>query len=582
MIPTLSSAELERILRMARAASLERSTPQPSRIARAERNGRLPLSFAQERLWFIDRMEPGSALYNFPVAWRLGGALDVAALRRAVGEIVRRHETLRTTFADADGSPVQVIAPSGAFALPVEDLSALGEADREAALGRRAGEEALRAFDLAAGPLFRAVLLRLGAEEHALLLSMHHIVSDGWSMGVLFRELSALYAAYREGRESPLPELPVQYADYAAWQREQLEGEALERQLAYWRERLADAPALLELPTDHPRPAAQSFRGASEPVQLPPEVLERLRALGRQEGATPYMVALAAFQALLSRYSGSEDVVVGSPVAGRGRGEVEGLIGFFINTLVLRTDLSGDPSFRELVGRVRSVTLGAYEHQEVPFERLVAELSPERSLSHAPLFQVAFTLDNAQDTGGGLAGLSVQGFGAELESAKFDLSLSLTAGSDGLRGGLTYSTDLWEAATMRRLAGHFTRLVEQAAADPDARISQATLMGEAERRQVVEEWGRTPVERPTGAFIHELFAAQAERTPLAPAVIAGEDALTYAELDARADRLARRLAELGAGPEVRVGICLERSAGMVVALLAVLKAGAAYLPLDPA
>ncbi|MEW5926817.1 MAG: amino acid adenylation domain-containing protein, partial [Gemmatimonadota bacterium] len=554
-------------------------------VVPTERTGALPLSFAQERLWFIDRLEPGSAAYNIPVAWRLGGALDEAALERALGEIVRRHEALRTVFAEWDGSPAQVIAPFGAFALPVEDLSDLSEADREAALRRRAREEAARPFDLSAGPLFRAALLRLGAEDHVLLLSMHHVVSDGWSMGVLHRELSALYAAYRQGRESPLPELAVQYADYAAWQREHLRDGVLEGELAYWRERLADAPALLELPTDHPRPAAQSFRGASERVQLPPEVLERLRALGRQEGATLYMVALGAFQALLSRYSGSEDVVVGSPVAGRGRGEVEELIGFFVNTLVLRTDVSGDPSFRELLRRVREVTLGAYEHQEVPFERLVAELSPERSLSHSPLFQVAFTLDNAQDTGGGLAGLGVQEVATELEVAKLDLSLGLAAGSDGLRGGLTYSTELWEAATMQRLVGHFTRLVEQAAADPDVRISRVTLLDEAERRQVVEEWNRTPVEPPTcstGACIHELVAAQAERTPEAPAVVCGADALTYGELDARADRLARRLAGLGAGPEVRVGICLERSAGMVVAMLAVLKAGAAYLPLDPA
>jgi amino acid adenylation domain-containing protein len=555
------------------------------------RRGALPLSFAQERLWFIDRLEPGSAVYNLSAAWRVGGALDGAALERALGEIVRRHEALRTVFREVDGAPVQVIAPFEGFVVPVEDLSALGEAEREAAVVRRAGEEARRAFDLSVGPLFRAARLRLGEEDHVLLLSMHHVVSDAWSMGVLSREFSALYAAYRDGRESPLPELAVQYADYAVWQRQQLAGEVLERQLAYWRERLADAPALLELPTDHPRPAVQTFRGANERVHLPREVLERLRALGRQEGATLYMVALGAFQALLSKYSGSEDVVVGSPIAGRGRGEVEGLIGFFVNTLVLRTDLSGDPSFRELLGRVRETTLGAYEHQEVPFEKLVAELSPERSLSHSPLFQVAFTLDNAQDTGGqdtggGLAGLRVQGVGTELEVAKFDLSLGLTETAQGLFGGLTYGTDLWEAATMRRLVGHFTRLVEQAAADPDLRVSRVALLDEAERRQVVEEWSRTsaesPLESPAGACIHALFAAQAERTPDALAVVSGDDALTYAELDARANRLAHRLARLGAGPEVRVGICLERGPATVVAMLAVLKAGAAYLPLDPA
>ncbi|MFL5382416.1 MAG: amino acid adenylation domain-containing protein, partial [Longimicrobiaceae bacterium] len=565
---------------MALARGLVRDPSELPPIEPAAREGRLPLSFAQERLWFIDRLEPGSAVYNLPAAWRLGGALDEAALERALGEIVRRHEALRTTFGEVDGSPVQVIAPFGGFALAVEDLSALGAADGEAALGRRAGEEARRAFDLSAGPLFRAALVRLSDEEHVLLLTMHHIVSDGWSMGVLFRELSALYQAYREGRESPLPELGVQYADYAAWQREHLQGEVLEGELAYWRERLADAPALLELPTDHPRPAVQTFRGANERVQLPPELLERLQRLGRSEGATLYMVVLSAFQALLSKYSGSEDVVVGSPIAGRGRGEVEGLIGFFVNTLVLRTDVSGDPSFRELLGRVREVTLGAYEHQELPFEKLVAELQPERSLSHSPLFQVGFTLDNAQDTGGGLAGLSMQGLGAELGFAKLDLSLGLAAGSDGLRGGLTYSTDLWEAATMRRLVGHFTRLVEQAAADPDARISRVTLLNEAERRQVVEEWNATAAEIPRKC-LHELFAEQAARTPEALAVVSGEDALGYRELDACANRLARRLAGLGAGPEVRVGICLERGPEMVVAMLAVLKAGAAYLPLDP-
>ncbi|HEU4561403.1 MAG TPA: condensation domain-containing protein, partial [Longimicrobium sp.] len=324
-------------------------------VPRSHRDG-APLSFAQERLWFIDRLEPGSAVYNIPVAWRLGSALDERALERALGEVVRRHEALRTTFRERDGSPVQVIAPFGGFTLPAEDLSGVSDADREAEARRRATEEAMRPFDLAAGPLFRAVLLRLDEESHVLLLSMHHIVSDGWSLGVLFGELSALYAAYREERESPLPELAVQYADYAVWQREQLRGEMLGRQLSYWRERLAGAPELVELPTDHPRPAVQTFRGRIERIELPGELLERLRALGRREGATLYMVVLSAFQVLLSKYSGSEDIVVGSPVAGRTRDEVAGLIGFFVNTLVLRTDLGGDPGFREVLRRVREAT----------------------------------------------------------------------------------------------------------------------------------------------------------------------------------------------------------------------------------
>ncbi|HEU4559961.1 MAG TPA: amino acid adenylation domain-containing protein, partial [Longimicrobium sp.] len=434
-------------------------------VVPTERTGALPLSFAQERLWFIDRLEPGSAIYNLPAALRLTGALDDAALERSLGEIVRRHEALRTTFSEADGSPVQVIAPFGGFALPVEDLSALSEADRESAVRRRAGEEARRPFDISAGPLFRAALLRLGQEEHVLLLSMHHIVSDGWSMGVVLRELSALYAAYLEGRESPLPALPVQYADYAVWQREQLAGEVLDRQLAYWKENLADAPALLELPTDHPRPPVQTYRGASVPVELSLELLERVQALGRSEGATLYMTLLGAFQVLLGKYAGSDDVVVGSPIAGRTRAEVEELIGFFVNTLVLRTDLSGDPSFREVLGRVREATLGAYEHQEVPFEKLVAELQPERSLSHSPFFQVAFTLEDAGGGGGGLPGLKAGGVGAAMEIAKFDLSLALAATPQGLRGALNYSTDLFERGTVERMLGHLARVLEQVAAD---------------------------------------------------------------------------------------------------------------------
>ncbi|HEU4880987.1 MAG TPA: condensation domain-containing protein, partial [Longimicrobium sp.] len=547
-----------------------------------ERTGALPLSFAQERLWFIDRMEPGSATYNIPAALRLTGALDERALERALGEIVRRHEALRITFGEVDGSPVQVIAPFDGFALPVEDLSGLGDADREAAAKRRAGDEASHAFDLSAGPLFRAALLRLGEEDHVLLLTMHHIVSDGWSMGVLFRELSALYEAYREGRESPLPDLPVQYADYAVWQREQLAGEVLDRQLAYWKERLGGAPELLELSTDHPRPAVQTFRGATVPVEFSAELLERLQALGRGEGATLYMTLLSTFQVLLSKYSGSEDIVVGSPIAGRTRGEVEGLIGFFVNTLVLRADLAGDPSFRETLRRVREATLGAYEHQEVPFEKLVAELQPERSLSHSPLFQVLFTLQNAEGGGSALPGLEVGGVGAAMEIAKYDLSLDLVATPQGLRGGLNYSTDLFERGTIDRMLGHLERVLEQVAADADVRLSQLELLGGPERALVLEEWNRTAAEVPADRCIHELFEEQAERTPAAVALRFEEESLTYADLDERANRLANHLRRRGVRPETRVGICLERGPELVVAMLAVMKAGGAYVPLDPA
>ncbi|HEV3048761.1 MAG TPA: amino acid adenylation domain-containing protein, partial [Longimicrobium sp.] len=561
----------------------ERSAPKSSPIVAVERTGALPLSFSQERLWFLDRLEPGSAVYNIPMAWRLSGALDQAALERSLGEIVRRHEVLRTVFAQPDGSPVQVIAPFRGFALPVEDLSALGEADREAAAERRAGEEARRGFDLAAGPLFRAALLRLGSEDHVLLLSMHHIVSDDWSMGVLSRELSSLYAAYREGGESPLPELPVQYADYAVWQREQLAGEVLDRQIAYWRERLAGAPELLELPTDHPRPAVRSYEGAGVPVEFPLELQERLQALGRGEGATLYMVLLAAFQVLLSKYSGSEDVVVGSPIAGRTRAEVEELIGFFVNTLVLRTDLSGDPSFRETLRRVREATLGAYAHQEVPFEKLVAELQPERTLSHSPLFQVMFTVQTAGGGGGGAAlpGLSVSGVGAKGASAKFDLSLVLTATSQGLRGGLSYSTDLFERGTIERMLGHLERVLEQVAADADVRFSQLELLGDVEREQVLGAWNQT--ERGYSALpAPALFAEWARRAPDAVALLDRGEAVTYAALDRRALVLARQLRDLGVGLETPVGLCMERTAELLVGVLGIWKAGGAYVPLDPA
>jgi len=554
-------------------------------LERIGRTRTAPTSFAQERLWFVDRLEPGSAVYSMPAAWRLGGALDEAALQRALGEIVRRHEALRTVFAEVDGSPAQVIAPFGGFVVPVEDLSALGEADREAAVERRAGEEARRAFDLSAGPLFRAALLRLGAEDHVLLLSMHHIVIDGWSMEVFFRELSTLYAAYREGRESPLPELPVQYADYAVWQRGQLAGEALDRQLSYWKERLAGAPELLELPTDHPRPPVQTYRGATVPVELSLEVLERLQALGRSEGATLYMTLLGAFQVLLGRYAGSDDVVVGSPIAGRTRGEVEALIGFFVNNLVLRTDLGGDPSFREVLRRVRDATLGAYEHQELPFEKLVVELQPERSLSHSPLFQVMFTLQNADGGGGGgggvLPGLEVSGVGAAMEIARFDLSLTLTATPHGLYGDLNYSTALFERDTAERMVAHLARVLEQVAADADVRLSRLSLVGPEERARVVVEWNRTERPYPRGVCVHDLFDAQVRERPGAVALVWGDESLTYRELDARANPLAHHLVRLGVGPDSRVGVLLERSAELIVSILAVLKAGGCYVPLDP-
>ena len=475
-----------------------------------------------------------------------------------------------------------MIEPFIGFTLRVEDLSAFADDEREAEVRRRAAEEAARPFDLAAGPVFRAALLRLGGEEHVLLASIHHVASDGWSLDVLFRELSALYKTYESGAESLLAPLDVQYADYAVWQRERLRGAALERPLGWWRERLRGAPELLDLPADRPRPATPSFRGGTVPLELSAELLERLRALGRREGATLYMVLLGAFQVLLAKYAASDDVVVGSPVAGRARPEVEGLIGFFVNTLVLRTDLSGDPEFRALLRRVRETALGAYEHQDVPFERLVAELQPGRTLSHSPLFQVTFALQDAEAADRALPGVRVRAMEADAGTAKFDLSLTVEATPAGLRGGLTYSADLFDRATAARMLAHLERVLEQVAADPSRRLSALELMGPAERARMVDGWRRTDAAPAPAGSIHRRFEAAARRTPDAVALVCGATGLTYAQLDERADRLARALRRRGVRPEVRVGICLERSPETVVAILGVLKAGGAYVPIDPA
>ncbi|HEX8903565.1 MAG TPA: amino acid adenylation domain-containing protein, partial [Longimicrobiaceae bacterium] len=432
-----------------------------------------------------------------------------------------------------------------------------------------------------AGPLLRATLLRLGADEHVLSICMHHIVTDGWSGEIFSRELWTLYGAFRDGRASPLPELTVQYADYAAWQREHLRGEALEQQLAWWRERLAGAPALLELPTDRPRPAVQSYRGARVPVDISPELLGRLRRLERGAGATLHMVLLGAFQVLLAKYAGTDDVVVGTPVAGRTRRELEGVIGLFVNTLVLRTGLSGDPAFREVLGRVREVALGAYEHQEVPFEKLVAELQPERSLAHSPVFQAMFTLQNAAGAGFELAGLRVRGMGGDVATCKCDLSLALGEAAGGVRGSLVYRTDLFDRATMERMAGHFGRVLEQVAADPGLRLSRVELLGDEERRRVVEEWSGTAAPQPA-ALVHELCQARAAEDPDAVALACEGERLTRRELNERANRLAHHLRARGVGPDAVVALCLERGVEMIVALLAVLKAGGAWVAIDPA
>ncbi|MET0400339.1 MAG: amino acid adenylation domain-containing protein, partial [Longimicrobiaceae bacterium] len=552
-------------------------------IGRASREEALPLSFGQQRLWVVDRLEPGSAAYNMAGALRLRGALDAAALRAALGELARRHETLRTTFADRGGVPVQVIHPAAPVPLPLLDLRALPAGAREAEAERLAGAEALRPFDLARGPLLRCSLLRLDRDDHVLCLTLHHAVGDGWSVDVLAGELSALYAAFVRGVEPRLPDLPIQYADFAVWQREWLRGDLLDAQTGFWRERLAGAPPLLELPTDRPRAAGQSPRAGSHRFTLPADVSRGLRRLAREEGATLFMTLLAGWQALLGRYAGQDDVVVGSPVAGRTRVETEGLIGFFVNVLALRADLAGDPTWRELLGRTREAALGAYAHQDLPFERLVDELDVERSLAHTPLFQVVFALQRA----GGLAGrLSLDGvepasFGGEDGVVRFDMSLTVDDDAEALAGTLVYRAALFDAATAARMAGHLAILLEAMAAEPARRIAGVPLLRGAEREQVLEAWNATAADRPR-ACVHALFAEQAARTPDAPAVVFGEDALTYGELERRANQLAHALRRRGVGPEVRVGLCLERGVAQVVAVLAAWKAGGAYVPLDPA
>ncbi|HEX2188606.1 MAG TPA: amino acid adenylation domain-containing protein, partial [Longimicrobiaceae bacterium] len=551
------------------------AVPPLRRVPRLGTEG-LPLSFAQQRLWVVDRLEPESAAYNMPYALRLRGRLDVGALRASLDALVARHETLRTTFAGGDGAAVQVVHAPAPVALAEHDLGGLPAAEREAAAERFAAEEAMRPFDLARGPLLRCALLRLADDDHVLCFTMHHVVSDGWSMQVLTREVSALYAG------ETLPELPVQYADFAAWQRAWLSGAVLDEQVGYWRERLAGAPPLLEVPTDRPRAPGQSPAAAAHRFAIPAGAARALRELARGEGTTLFMALLAGWQALLGRYAGQDDVVVGTPIAGRTRAETEGLIGFFVNMLALRTDLAGEPTGAGLLRRVRETALGAYDHQELPFERLLEALSVERSLTHAPLFQATFSLDRAgaPDERLRLGDLALEPFGTGDGAVKYDLELVLRDAGDELGGALLYRTALFEAETAARMAAHLEVLLEALAADPRRRLLEVPLLRGGERAQVLEAWNATRADYPS-VCLHELVSAQAARTPEAVAVVFEGEALAYAELERASNQLARHLAGLGVGPETRVGVCAERSPELVVALLGVLKAGGAYVPLDP-
>jgi amino acid adenylation domain-containing protein len=579
-IANLSPAKQELLAQRLRERGQQSSrTPLISRRSRPDSPA--PLSFDQERLWFLQQLNPGSTVYNAPGGVILNGPLNVPALEQALGEIIRRHEALRTFFPMIDGWPVQAVTPATSFKLPIVDLSGLPETDKHQQVRRLAKAEEQRPFDLAKGPLIRTTLLRLSSEEHVVLQTAHHIICDAWSRDLMDRELSILYQAFSGGNPSPLPSLTIQFPDFAAWHRERLQGEFLEKLLSYWRQQLAGAPALLELHTDRPRPPVQTYHGRVESLGLPESLLKSLQSLSRSEGVTLFMTMMAAFKALLYRYTGTSDISLGTPIGGRNQLETEPLVGLFLNTLVLRTVFNGALSFRQLIKRVSETALGAYAHQELPFEKLIAEVQPERALSHTPLFQVLFDLQKPTRTGLDFSGLRFSPLASDARVSKFDLSLFITEQPDGLTATFQYNVDLFEQTTIRRMLEHFRSLLEACAEDPDRRLSALTLSTGIERRQLIEAWNETQVDYPQESLLHQLFEAQVERTPDAQALMLEGQSLTYRELNSRANQLAHYLRQLGVGPEVIVGICVERSPEMVVGLLGILKAGGAYLPLDP-
>ena len=574
-----SLAGFAALIESARRAQTGLLRPPP--VKRQGRSEPAPASFAQQRLWFINQIEPETPLYNIPQMMRIRGPLQVNALERSLNEVVRRHEALRTTFHELDGQPIQLITPPSNCQLGVTDLSHLSADESKDEIQRWALERAKRPFDLARDPMLRAFLLRAANDQHVLLIVIHHIAGDRWSAGILAQELEALYAAFVRGEPSPLPELDVQYADFAVWQRAWLQGEELGKQASYWRQQLAGAPPLLELPTDRPRPNLLTYRGATETQLLSRELVQRLTILSQNEGATLFMTLLAAHQILLSRYSGQQDVVVGSPIAGRNYTEIERLIGFFVNTLALRTDLSGNPPFRELLGRVKEATLSAYAHQDIPFEKLVEELQPERSLSYQPVFQVLFALQNAEQQALQLPGLSLERLPLHQGTSAFDMSWFATHETDGMQLRVEYNTDLFDDATIRTMLGHFQNLLEAIAEHPEKQLSELEFLDERERRRILDQFNDTAADYPRDVCIHDLVASQAKRTPDAVAVLDGERRISYRELNASANQIGHYLMRHGAGPDVPIGICGARTAELVTGILGILKSGSPYVPLDP-
>ncbi|ALF56357.1 non-ribosomal peptide synthetase [Nostoc piscinale CENA21] len=550
-------------------------------LIKSDRPQNLPLSYAQERLWLLNQLEPDSPFYNEQTAIKLHGQLNTVALEQSLNKIIARHEVLRTNFRTINEQPVQVIADKLTLTVPVIDLTALPESEREIACQQIATTEANCLFDLASSPLIRACVVKLKEAEHAFILTVHHIIVDGWSTGILMRELATIYSALCNNLSPELPKLPIQYADYAIWQRQYLQKEVLQTQFDYWKHQLKNAPTLLELPTDRPRPAIQTYRGAVQYVQLSNELSQALSDLSRQEGASLFMTLFTAYVTLLYRYTGSDDILVGTPTANRDRLEIEGLIGFFVNTLVLRTDLSANPSFQELLGRVRQRILQAYTHADLPFDELVKALQPQRDLSYTPLFQVLFVLQNAPISEVKLPGLTISPLPTQSTVAKFDLTLLFQNTASGLVGMWQYNADLFDAATIERMSRHFVTLLEGIIANPKEQISQLPLLTAFEQQQLLVEWNDTRADSPFDKCIHQLFEQQVEHTPEAVAVVFENQQLTYHQLNCRANSLAHYLRSLGVKPDTLVGICVERSLEMIVGLLGIVKAGGAYLPLDP-
>ena len=568
---------LQKLLAL-RGVELKQSAP----LSRRERPDAIPLSFAQQRLWVLHQLSRSNPAYNMPEAVRFVGPLNTAILEQSLNEIVRRHEVLRTTFKTTDSGAVQIIAPEQKVNVSELDLTTLPKAEREAEASRLTAEEAVRPFDLQAGPVLRVTLLRLAPDDQIILFAMHHIASDMWSLGVLVRELMALYTEFSAGRPSSLPELPIQYADYAIWQQEAPQQAEFAKQLEYWKKQLAGAPGTLDLPTDRPRPAVVGSKGAAQRFTLATELSASLISLARQETCTLFMTLLAAFQTLLHRYTGQADIVIGTPMAGRNRAEIEGLIGFFVNTLVLRTNLAGNPSFRELLAVVREDVLGAAAHQDLPFEKLVEELQPERDLGRTPLFQVMFALQNIRTEPLSLQNLKLIPAGAAATIAKFDLTLFMSESNGEIGGAFEYKTRLFDRSTIERMIGHFKQLLNSIAANPDRRLSELPILSDAQRHEVLVEFNDTAKDYPRDACFQQLFEQQALRNPSAVAVSFNDVRLTYRELNCRANQLAHHLRELGVGPDMLVAIVMRNTPEMVVALLGVLKAGGGYLPLDPA